>query len=741
MDVVTKDYTDLTTDPTPMTYVRAFNQVDPPVSATPALFPAPTLCVNPGDEIQLQVANKLPNDTGSTTCPGDKSRMNQPNCFNTINMHFHGLHVSPISLTRNGTPISAGQDKTVVRSSDDVLYELETGKNHPYCPWLPAFHAPGTHWYHAHRHGSTAIQVAGGMVGAIIVKEPPGQEICPEAPDIVMIIQEEPQSTNGQTNAQEDLDLGIYNRPGNSAGGTFRVNGNKNPTLNLKKDEIQRWRIINGNSTPRSFMKLELRLGDNTVVDSKGNPNGTLVTLYRIAIDGITLYGKSMNDSSVKVSNVPFAPGNRVDLLINLDTGTNTGTSTYTLWKIIDSTLVSGSMAGNSPPEALVTINVDNETTFADKTKVQTSFQKLLNNGIPTTGKPAYLDPIPTVDQENTTPVVFQANNPTGFRISNTKYSSSITNIEADLNSTQEWIVANAQGGAAHPFHIHVNPFLVVETATINQATIKAIGNVTGTDSAAQKQIYDLLDGLTTWTSSGIDPTIWWDTFSIPPKTAFRIRHRFDDYWGNYVLHCHVLIHEDQGMMWNVQINNVQGQGANPCEQLLEPVVIAEQPVANLPFTTGTKIALQADTGEWLSRCNNCQQTVGNKYPDTVTVHIDNPDSSNPYAQFEILDVGGGKIALKADTGKYVARCHNCITHGAYPDFLTVHVDDPSVPYAQFTPELLENGKYALKADTGKYVARCRNCSIGAAYPDTVTIHVDDPTNAPYAQWNIRFIQ
>ncbi len=50
---------------------------------------------------------------------------------------------------------------------------------------------------------------------------------------------------------------------------------------------------------------------------------------------------------------------------------------------------------------------------------------------------------------------------------------------------------------------------------------------------------------------------------------------------------------------------------------------------------------------------------------------------------------------------------------------------------------MLKGKKIALQADTGKYVARCRGCSPTSAYPDTVTIHVDDPKNAPYAQWTI----
>ncbi|MDB9537445.1 hypothetical protein PN451_16685 [Dolichospermum planctonicum CS-1226] len=151
---------------------------------------------------------------------------------------------------------------------------------------------------------------------------------------------------------------------------------------------------------------------------------------------------------------------------------------------------------------------------------------------------------------------------------------------------------------------------------------------------------------------------------------------------------------------------------------------------------TFNKVALQADTGKWLSRCRNCQNVIGNN-PDTATIHITKPTNDQPYAQFEVVNVGNGKIALKADTGKYLARCNSCIVGGSSPDSATIHVTDPSAPYAQFTPELLDNGKYALKADTGKYLARCNSCSPGAAYPDTVTIHVDSPVGASYAQWNM----
>ncbi len=155
-----------------------------------------------------------------------------------------------------------------------------------------------------------------------------------------------------------------------------------------------------------------------------------------------------------------------------------------------------------------------------------------------------------------------------------------------------------------------------------------------------------------------------------------------------------------------------------------------------ITFPTGSKIALQDDMGGWFTRCRNCQKTVGGKFPDTVTTHVKNPNEK--FARFEVVDVGGGKIALKADSGKYVTRCRNCIVGGAYEDSVTIHVDNPNGSFAQFTPEMVADGKYALKSDNGKYLARCRNCSPGAAYPDTVTVHAKKTDS--FAHWNIIYL-
>lgn len=164
----------------------------------------------------------------------------------------------------------------------------------------------------------------------------------------------------------------------------------------------------------------------------------------------------------------------------------------------------------------------------------------------------------------------------------------------------------------------------------------------------------------------------------------------------------------------------------------------AQWNIIPISFPTGSKIALQADTGTWFSRCNGCQRSVDGKIADTITVHIKGSPSA-AYSQFKVASVNG-KIALEADSGKFVARCHNCIAGGTKPDFVTVHVPDAEPTYAQWTPELLPNGRYGLRSDTNKYLARCNGCSPGASHPDAVTIHATNPKAEAYAQWNIIWI-
>ena len=57
------------------------------------------------------------------------------------------------------------------------------------------------------------------------------------------------------------------------------------------------------------------------------------------------------------------------------------------------------------------------------------------------------------------------------------------------------------------------------------------------------------------------DPRSEMDTLNIPPGHWARIRIRFADYVGRTVFHCHILSHEDLGMMGVVDIVDAEGNG------------------------------------------------------------------------------------------------------------------------------------------------------------------------------------
>jgi FtsP/CotA-like multicopper oxidase with cupredoxin domain len=108
----------------------------------------PAIEVKPGNTLRIFLDNSL--DVKDPSCPADGHA--GPGCFNTINMHFHGLHVSPTG------------------NSDNVLLNIGPHTKFEYEVNIPADHPSGTFWYHPHRHGSTALQVASGASGALIIR-------------------------------------------------------------------------------------------------------------------------------------------------------------------------------------------------------------------------------------------------------------------------------------------------------------------------------------------------------------------------------------------------------------------------------------------------------------------------------------------------------------------------------------------------------------------------------------------
>jgi FtsP/CotA-like multicopper oxidase with cupredoxin domain len=176
---------------------------------------------------------------------------------------------------------------------------------------LPPKHSSGTFWYHPHKHGSTALQVSSGMVGAIIVEG--GLDEIPaikNAQDKIFVFQQITYDTKGEI---DETYKGFGNDLGQSAwslsGRQTTINGQLYPTIKLKPGEIQRWRFIHAGV--RDALNLTLR------PVSIAQRIKTQLKFHEIAIDGIAL-GKIDSWSTIELE-----PGYRSDVLVQFPSPKN----------------------------------------------------------------------------------------------------------------------------------------------------------------------------------------------------------------------------------------------------------------------------------------------------------------------------------------------------------------------------------------------------------------------------------
>ncbi|MCP5251199.1 MAG: multicopper oxidase domain-containing protein [Burkholderiales bacterium] len=208
----------------------------------------PTLRVGQGDVINLMLKNRLPVETpNEIQAQFEQENQNAyldttPASFNTTNMHYHGMHVSPVG------------------NSDNVLLAIPPQSDLRYEVKVPADHPVGSYWYHAHAHGSTAIQVGSGMAGALIVEDNP--ETIPAAlkaanvNEKIFVLQTILYDQEGELNNITSLFPGPSNpTPENcNAQGAMdtwhcsrrhiTINGQIVPIITMKRGEVQRWRLI-----------------------------------------------------------------------------------------------------------------------------------------------------------------------------------------------------------------------------------------------------------------------------------------------------------------------------------------------------------------------------------------------------------------------------------------------------------------------------------------------------------------
>jgi len=414
---------------------------------------SPTIIVNKGDSITLNVKNNLPVKT---------------------TMHWHGLHVAAMN---DGGP-------------HQII--------NPNTTWSPSFkirNNASTFWYHPHGAGQTDPQVSRGLAGLLIVKD--NEEAALKLPrtygidDIPIIVQSKAFDGLQQIAIATDMDTAIF------------VNGTLRPYFNAPSQVI-RFRLLNGSSL-RSY--------------NFGLSNGQ--TFFQIATDGGLL------DSSIVMTRLRLSPGERAEILVDLS-----GRQGQTVYlKSFSSELPIGIYGADSVGDANNPIHdyEDNFLNGADFNLLE--IRVTVANGNPVNQIPTSLVPYIPFTVTSTavkrsivmdTLRLLPADRPNlaegPFGMNNKTFDMDVVNEVVNLNATEIWTLVN-KTQVAHPFHIHDIQFNILE-------------------------------------KSGMPPSRnergWKDVVLVMPNDSVKFITKFETFADSkvpYMFHCHLLHHEDDGMM------------------------------------------------------------------------------------------------------------------------------------------------------------------------------------------------
>lgn len=428
--------------------------------------------------------------------PGDTLRVNLVNDLPQLK------EIGPVDMTRPHAWTTTnlhthGLHVSPKGNSDNIFLHIPPGQSNQYEIAIPDDHPAGFFWYHPHKHGAVAQQVRAGMAGAIIIRG-----------DIDEV--EEIQAATEQTLILQAIELGddyqlLDPIPHPDATQAFyprtqilyTVNGVMHPTIRMYPGEVQRWRLLN--AAEGKFMSLRLEEHE----------------LHQIAWDGLTLHEPE------PAPDLMLTAANRVEVLVKAGKP-----GRYHLVLTPGSSQHPGILGmAHATPEP------GNQESSELKTRPVLTLE-VAGSGpemsLPT-ALPAF-DPeiLPiTKQREFAYSVERGANNEFfTFGVNGTPFDMNNTPYQAKLDTAEEWTLINGIDGKlphhAHGFHIHVNPFKVTK---IN--------------------------------GEPVDKPFWRDTFALSGQSSDSITFvmNFLDFDGIFVDHCHILTHEDLGMMEAIEVS------------------------------------------------------------------------------------------------------------------------------------------------------------------------------------------
>ncbi len=226
-------------------------------------------------------------------------------------------------------------------------------------------------------------------------------------------------------------------------------------------------------------------------------------SMHLIATDGGAI------SSPVELSDIVLAPGERVEVLVQGNQKPGDYRLTNQPFNPAQGGMMGGMMGGQNSDraETVATLTYDDET---DETPLPSQL--------------IAVEPLPEPQATRQ----FALNHGMGggsmmgggmvFMINGKAFDPGRIDTQVTLDTVEDWEIVNT-GSMAHPFHVHTNKFQIIS-------------------QNGQPMPY----------------LAWKDVVAVSPGETVRIRMAFRDYTGKTVYHCHVLDHEDRGMMGTLEI-------------------------------------------------------------------------------------------------------------------------------------------------------------------------------------------
>jgi FtsP/CotA-like multicopper oxidase with cupredoxin domain len=455
---------------------------------------APTLRLNPGDRLVLNLTNRLtyvppapPSQQAQPDMAGMpgmavRAQANDPCTGGTMsatstNIHFHGLNIPPV----------CHQDEIIdtdIENTDPVFkYDFR----------VPANDSPGMYWYHPHLHGQSTLQVNGGAAGALIVSGM--QNLVPQVaglPERVLIIRQ--QFTNPNSWIAGPYELTVNYQP--------VAPPQPSPVIQMQPGAKEFWRVANASS--QAFLTLAVKFGQKSQ------------SLSIVALDGIPV------TKIYNVTSIVLPPAGRAEFIV-------TGPAAGQTASLVQSGFDTGPIGNPNTAVQLASIQASTAAPQLPRIPAATTRSSAL---------PQRFAGLQSVTPTATRTVYFAeatngTNGPTEFFITVAGQVPKVFSmsdppaITTQVGAVEDWTVEN-HTGETHAFHIHQIHFLLLATNGVSDPS---------------PQLRDTVV-VPAWSGQGPYPTV-----------NLRLDFRDPGIAGTFVFHCHVLDHEDAGMMAKIQVN------------------------------------------------------------------------------------------------------------------------------------------------------------------------------------------